>query len=925
MALSESPTALRARHFAELCELEEPARRLALARLAEQDAQLASDVARMLAFDRESIGPIEGLRDEVAAAAERQLLSDLPGEPPPPERLGPWRLGEKLGAGGMGEVWAAERVEGGFEQRAAVKLVRANMARSEVVARFAIERQLLARLDHPAIAKLLDGGVALDGRPWFAMERVDGVPITRFAADGDLDLRARIRLLLAVMEAVDFAHRSLVVHRDLKPSNILVTSAGAPKLLDFGLAKLLEPGFESGVDPNVTRTEFRALTPAYAAPEQILGEPVTTATDVYSLGMILYELLTGELPHRRRSSSAPTLVSDVADETIERPSLRLRRLGADANATSHAPRPGRSPIDADLDTIVLKALAREPKRRYASVPAFAADLHAYLEERPIAARPDSVRYRTGKFVLRHRLGVAAAAVALLSLVAGLSVSIVQTRRATAAAEAARQEAQRAERVKGFLVSVFEQADPTRTKGAEMPARQILEEGARRLTTGLADEPEVRAELFDTVAGIQSSLGLLDEALTSAGTAVAERARLFGPHSREHARSLTTLGVALVRRGRVQDAQTHLTQALADFAASGEEGSVDFARALSANAQVKFIGNDIAGARGDEKRAVAIFTTVLGGDDSETLEHLSNLAVLETEAGSFGEAARILRGVLARFEAIEGPDSAQALAVVVSLATALDTDGQSAEALPLFERAVAGMRKVYGPGHPTLAEALVITSLRLSRAGRQEEALADLAEARATYAPLDHPELAAVDNYSGLALADLGRFAEAEAAFLRARDRYARDRGAESTLTAVALANAANVVSEQGRAIEAEEMFERAVAALRVAGEFDNPRLVRMRLNWAGTLRKLGRVEAAREVIGEALTLANEKLGKGNLLISEAEVGLARLELAEGKAGAAERARTHLSAAEAGLTNKAPSPSLERSLAALRSELARSSS
>ncbi len=255
MRAPETPVERRARLFTELCELGEPERRAALARLAAEDPALAADVERMLALDRESQGPIEGLRGEVAEAAGRQLLASEIAEPLPPERLGARRLGEKLGAGGMGEVWAAERVEGGFTQRAAVKLVRSGMASREVVARFAVERQLLARLEHPAIARLLDGGIAPDGRPWFAMERVDGRSVTRFAEDRGLDVDARLRLFLAICEAVDFAHRSLVVHRDLKPSNILVTGEGKPKLLDFGSPSYSSHALEDGPDGGATRTE----------------------------------------------------------------------------------------------------------------------------------------------------------------------------------------------------------------------------------------------------------------------------------------------------------------------------------------------------------------------------------------------------------------------------------------------------------------------------------------------------------------------------------------------------------------------------------------------------------------------------------------------------------------------------------------------
>ncbi|MEO7794138.1 MAG: serine/threonine-protein kinase, partial [Thermoanaerobaculia bacterium] len=904
MSATESAAERRARLFSELCELGEVDRRAALARLAEEDPALAADVARMLAFDHESHGPIEGLRDEVAGAAERQLLAGAPAEPPPPERLGAWLLGEKLGAGGMGEVWAAERVEGGFTQRAAVKLVRSGMASREIVARFAVERQLLARLDHPAIATLLDGGVAPDGRPWFAMERVDGLSITNFADGRGLDLEGRLRLLLAVADAVDFAHRSLVIHRDLKPSNILVTPSGAPKLLDFGLAKLLEPGFEAGIDPNVTKTEFRALTPAYAAPEQILGEPVTTATDVYSLGVILYELLTGELPHRRRMSSATTLAADVAHETLERPSSRLRRL---ESGKAHGALRSRR-IHPDLDTIVLKALARERERRYPSVAAFAADLVAYLERRPISARPDTLRYRLSKFVRRHRVAVAAGVVVFAALILALSVSIRQTWRANAAAEAARLEARRAERVKGFLVSVFEQADPNRARGAEMPARQILAEGASRLESELRDEPEVRAELYDAVARIQGSLGLLDEGLASAERASAERARLFGPRSREHAQSLVTVGKALLAQGRVEEAGKRFEEAVLHFGSDGDAGSVDRAAAFSGRAEVKMMTGDLAGSLADERHAYEICAAALGETDARTLEHLSNIAVLQTEAGTFAEAARIFRQILSVLEPAEGGDSPKVLDVTLNLATALDSAGESAEALPLFERVVAGRRRIYGPQHPALAEGLVVTSLRLSRAGRSDEALAALAEARAIYQPLDHPELGSVENYTGLALADLGRFAEAEHAFERAAARFANDGGVRSALAVTALSNEAHAVSEQGRVVEAEAMFARAVATLRALQEFDNPRLLRARFNWGATLRKLGRFSEARAVLEAAMALARLKLDAGHLRIAEGEVELARLDLAEGGVGAADRARERIAAAETIVATKTPSPS-----------------
>jgi tetratricopeptide (TPR) repeat protein len=425
-----------------------------------------------------------------------------------------------------------------------------------------------------------------------------------------------------------------------------------------------------------------------------------------------------------------------------------------------------------------------------------------------------------------------------------------------------------------------------------------------------------------VARIQASLGLVEEGLASAETAAAERARLFGAHSLEHARSLSTLGAALVGVGKPDEARKRFDEAIADFTTAGDGSSTEFARALSGRAQTRMLTNDIAGAREDEKRSVALFTAALGADDVETLEHQSNLAVLETESGSFAEAARILGGVLEKFERLDGHDSARVLAVVISLATALDTAGEPERALPLFERVVTGRRKIYGARHPELADALVITSLRLSRAGQQEKALAYLEEARATYEPTNHPELGSVDNYTGLVLADLGRYAEAERAFARAVTRFATNLGPNAFLGANALANEAYVVAEQGRAEEAAKTFDAAIATFRELGEFDNPRLLRMRVNWGATLRRCRRFSEARSVLEAVLALAHEKLGDQHLRVAESHVELARLDLAEDSAGAVDRARAHLAVAESIVAKTPPSPSFARSLAAAKSELAK---
>jgi tetratricopeptide (TPR) repeat protein len=335
----------------------------------------------------------------------------------------------------------------------------------------------------------------------------------------------------------------------------------------------------------------------------------------------------------------------------------------------------------------------------------------------------------------------------------------------------------------------------------------------------------------------------------------------------------------------------------------------------------FLLGDLPGSIADERRAYEITAAILGETDSLTLEHLSNIAVLQTEAGTFAEAVRLFRQILAVLEPAEGVDSPKVLNVVLNLATALDSAGESAEALPHFERVVAGRRRIYGPQHPALGEALVITSLRLSRAGRSADALAALAEARAIYGPLDHPELGSVDNYTGLALTDLGRFAEAEAAFERAATRFARELGAGSDPGRQCAFERVLRGERAGTGGGGAGDVRAAIAALRALGEFDNPRLLRSRLSWGANLRKLGRFREARTVLEEARALAQLKLDPGHLRVAEAEVELARLELAEGGAGAGGRARERLAAAEAVAGRKTPSPVFARNLAAAQAELA----
>lgn len=693
--------------FAELCELAEPERERRLRELAAQAPELARRVARLLELDAAAAGPLERARDEVAAAAEQGLLRETSATAP--AQLGPWRLGARLGTGGMGEVYRGERSEGGFTQLAAVKIVRAGMASEGIVARFLVERQVLARLEHPAIARLLDGGVAPDGRPWFAMELVEGEPITDHARARGLDLAARLRLVIEVAETVDFAHRSLVVHRDLKPSNILIAAGGRPKLLDFGLAKLLEPD----ADPGLTLTEMRALTPAYAAPEQVLGEPVTTATDVYALGVLLFELLTGELPHARTSTSAGRLAEEVSRETVERPSTRIRRTVVGGEGARRARR-----LEGDLDTIALRALAREPARRYGSAAAFAEDLRRHLDGRPVRARPDTRRYRLGKFLGRHGLGVAAATAVVLALVAGLGSALVQAERARVAAARAEQEARRAEagterarregeratRMKDFLLSVFREASPQqRARGEPLSIEELLAAAEARIDTELAADPLLQADLWDDLGETRASAGDLERASALIEKAIAAKRANLPANDLSLVESLVNRGAIANLAGRAGPALAALDEAARILAARGEADS-EPATTLAINRvhALLLLGRNEEAAEAVE-RAHALAERWQPGTPDAAMQRV-NAGIVAQRRGLYPEARDHFERAVVELEAVVGPDHAL-LRVPLGWLGQLYEDhlGDLGRAAALYERGLAIARLRYPKGAATIAQ------------------------------------------------------------------------------------------------------------------------------------------------------------------------------------------------------------------------------
>jgi serine/threonine-protein kinase len=776
--------------FLEWVELTESEQQARLAACRRQNPELAQAVVRLLAADRAAEQFMEG---PAAAWLSAECDESSATTSRPPAHVGSYRVLELLGRGGMGEVFVAERADGQFEQQVALKLLRKGLDSDEILARFRRERQILARLDHPNVARLLDGGSSDDGRPYFVMERVRGVPINEYCRQQRLPLDQRLRLVIGCCEAVSAAHRALIVHRDLKPSNILIDEQGRPKLLDFGIAKLLDEADDGAVK---TRAEWRVLTPDYAAPEQILGEPVTTATDVYALGLILHELLTDQLPHARGSSSLIELAQRASETTSDRPSALVKKSGDWRQARL---------LRGDLDTIIMKALQRDPQRRYPTAAALADDLQRYLEGHPVLARPDSIGYRLGKFVRRRALLVGAAAVVMVSLVSGLTLAVWQAQRAAAAAK-------RSERVIEMLVGVFDSADPNESGGRTLTAQQIVSEGLKRIDRDLQAEPETRAELYEALSRIKQSLGEFEGARTLAQRAIDLRGGVDAPQA---ATAMVALGSSLVDLGQFDAAHDLLARALAHLEQSRGVEDLATAQAQSALGNALYMQGHFERAAAVQRAAYETTRRQLGDEDVRSAEQLRNLGIILVDLERFDEAQAAHRRVIEVTERQLGKDHPQAVYSRSCLAFLLQQIGQLDEAEQLYRGVITAREQALGPHHPQLGETLHALALLLTTAGRLDEAATLLQRHAAIFRRIDPNHFELTKSLAALAHIDDKRthYAAAEAKLRHVVAGHDREFGAQHPFPWQSRSNLAVTIANQGRLREAEALFREALAGL----------------------------------------------------------------------------------------------------------------
>lgn len=820
--------------FDEALSLEGDARDAVLRRIEAEDAALATELRALLAWanagDDALPLPASGPARWAALFDDDDLAHD---NATLPDRIGVWTPVARIGHGGMGTVYRVERDADGFHQTGALKLLRPGSESEEFLRRFTEERRILATLTHPGIARLLDGGRSADGRPYLVMEYVDGAPLDRDCDRRGLSIDARIAVFLQIADAVAHAHRNLVAHRDLKPGNILVGADGAPKLLDFGIAKALRA---SAVDSANSATEasstlLRAFTPDYAAPEQVLGQATSTVTDVYQLGLLLYELLTGHRAQHAQDASPRAVEAAVCESEPIRPSERIGdddRERCAARATT--PTALRRRLRGDLDNIVLKALRKAPERRYASVALMIEDLERWRRGQTVRARPETWTYRSGKFLRRNAWAVAAATT-IFALIVGYSITATLQADALARErDRAQAEAAKARQIAALTRRLFEGAGPSVAGESPLTARQLLDNGWPLIERELDGQPDVQAELLDVVAGAYRDLGeyeraeaLADSGLRAAKQAVGQPLLL--------ARARHGRGRVAIDRGDYALAEMHLRDALGDYRRMAErkDGGTDGGDTVQAAAVLQDLA-ELADLRGEVVSAQAIYREALairrahhGERHPEVAESLHGLGMSLRRSGDYLGAEPLVSQALILRRQLLPPGHAEIAYTLSDLAQIRNDLGEFDSAEALYREALASQQKSLGPDHPDVATSM-LSLARVLKTRRDIDGARALLERsldirRKVYGER-HPAVALNFNDLGRNHFESGDYARAEAYYLAALAAYpAGDPGLPGTVF-----NLGELAEKRGDLAEAERRYRETLAAWRARYGDDHDRV-----------------------------------------------------------------------------------------------------
>ena len=786
-------------------------------------------------------------------------------------QIGVYRLLHVLGEGGMGRVYLAARADQMYRQQVAIKLMHAGFAQTQrMLLRFGAERQILANLNHPNIARLLDGGVD-NGTPYLVMEYVDGLSIDEYCRKNKVGTEARLRLFRTVCSAVEYAHKNLVVHRDIKPGNILVTADGVPKLLDFGIAKLLAP---DGSELSQTRTTERMMTPEYASPEQVRGDIITTSTDVYALGVLLYELLSGRRPFHLEKASPIEVIRVICEQTPTVPSL----VGK-ANPELAPPDAARK-LRSDLDNIVLMAMRKEPVRRYVSAGQLSDDVAAFLGGYPVRARTDAWGYRSSKFIQRHKAAFVAAVVIVVALV-GFSIGMgLLARRAQHERLAAEREAQ-------FLNSIFQSTTPEQTRGKQVTGRELLDEGAKRVDTEFSGEPQLQATLFDNIGRAYLSLGLYQNAGMLLQRAYDLRRQILGGSNLDTAATLDSLATTIRLELDYKRAEPLFRKALAIRREKLSPTDALVARSMSNLGECLYWEEQDAEAVSLLQQALNIQRRNGAEADVSTTDNY--LALVLERKGDFSDAANLLREAVNIVQKTDGNDSPDYANSLHNLAGALIDAGDLSGAEAMDRQALAIRRKINVPGHPDLGYPLNNLGFLFLEKGdwaSAEPFLKENLDIRRNAGGKDARFAGALNNWARM-LEEKGDYKGADESFQQAIAIMHEVNSSQSWGLAKMLSNLGLLRADQGKYAEAEQLERQALEMRQKLGGNESPDMASSLINLA-VVRSLQHDPASAEpLLRQALEIRKKELSSGHPAIISAEVRLGEVLIDEGKIREAE--------------------------------------
>jgi eukaryotic-like serine/threonine-protein kinase len=803
--------------FSLAVELPESEREAFIDRETAGDPHLREELLGLLACDTgKATGPLTHALGAALDATTRDRRRALLGKV-----IGNYRLASVLGHGGTGTVYLGERADRQYSAQVAVKLVDSAAVQGDLGMRFRAERQILASLNHKNIARLLDAGETAEGQPYLVMEYVHGEPVDRYCDRAQLDIKARLELFLEICEAVQYAHQNLIVHRDLKPANILVTAEGTPKLLDFGIAKLLDVGNEAAVLA-LTRMNDRLLTPEYASPEQILGRSVTTASDVYALGVVLYELLTGLRPYVvPGSASQLELERSICVSDPQRPSLAVRRsleggpvegqssIQAIATVRASTPDKLQRRLQGDIDAIIMRALRKEPQHRYGSVEQLTADIRRYLTREPVQARQGNWLYYSQRFARRHAVGVSMGTAFFLFVMAFGIVMSIQRERIAAERDRATQESERAEKVSSFMLNVFSAADPFKNQGQTVTAPQLLDQAARSIQGDLDEQPEVRARLLEAIGRAYRRQGQPDRAVAYLEDSLRLRRQIGSARDARTGSVLTELANSLRGAGKFEEADRALREALEISRGTGSEESVTHARLLVDLGRLEINRGNLVQAEKYLTAGLDLTRKLEGPRDPEVAAILNDISGARAWQDDLDGAERAVREAVSIYRESMPELHPDRVAADYRLADVLALRGRTNDAASLYERALGAQRLLYGNVSAQVADTLeALARVRVAQ-GRVEDA-----EDLTREAILANRQARGSTNYmtgylqTSLAqiLAKRGKHEEAEVQLREALDLYARTLPPDHQYVASAEYVLGETLLATNRLVDAEAML-----------------------------------------------------------------------------------------------------------------------